>query len=125
MANLQKDRLSSERLLRWIAEERQPAVRPRVNTRVLVRAFALTFAPLKETHVVPEDKEVEVKLQRFQATKSLMVVQELLQQIIDPFHETAGTTSGIEQTQQFIGHLLSLGVVGDDGLEAVFCLLCP
>ena len=85
------------KLLRRIAEQGQPIKGGWFNTSQLIRRFTVTFAAFKNTRVMPQDKEVEVKLKGIKGAKSLMIVQKLFQQTIDPFDHTTGAASAIEQ----------------------------
>merc|ERR1711964_432866 len=72
---------------------------------------------------MPEDKEVQIELQGIRAEKGLVVVQELFQQAIDPFQDTAGATGGSEQSTQFLCHVPALGILSKEGLQGGFCFL--
>lgn len=49
---------------------------------------------------MPEDKQIQVLLQRFRAAKGAMIVQKSLEQTVDVFDHAAGTAGGVEQGLQ-------------------------
>ena len=71
-------RLLRKPLLGWITDKSQPIVSAWINAGDLIGALTLTFASFKDTHIVPQGKQVQVELEGIQVAKSSVVVQELL-----------------------------------------------